>query len=29
MLIPTDISAGQSVVLAVPGPSYWASTAAQ
>jgi hypothetical protein len=29
MLIPTDVEAGSSAVLAVPGPSYWAGTAAQ
>jgi hypothetical protein len=29
MLIPTDIQPGQTVVLAVPGPSYWDGTAAQ
>jgi hypothetical protein len=29
MLIPTEIQAGDSAVLAVPGPSYWAGTAAQ
>ncbi|KAH8911420.1 hypothetical protein BR93DRAFT_874198 [Coniochaeta sp. PMI_546] len=28
MLIPTDVQPGQTSVLAVPGPSYWASTAA-
>jgi hypothetical protein len=29
MLSPTVISSGGSGVLAVPGPTYWCSTAAQ
>jgi hypothetical protein len=29
MLIPTEIQSGSTEVLAVPGPSYWAGTAAQ
>lgn len=29
MLIPTEVGAGSSMILAIPGASYWASTAAQ
>lgn len=29
MLIPTEVGAGSTVTLAIPGPSYWAGTAAQ
>lgn len=29
MLIPTEVNAGSSATLAIPGPTYWAGTAAQ
>ena len=29
MLIPTKVGGGNTVTLAIPGPSYWAGTASQ